>query len=159
MLIFGPKLKGRTTLLPSTATFVDDNVLQAALSAAELMTRRPKHLHLLKIRQPVTAIVSVLHRISGALLFLFVPFLLWLWQLSLTSEETFASFRQTLSHPLPKLVVLVLAWAYLHHFFAGVRYLFIDLNYGVELASARATSKWVLGVSLVLTVLFAMALW
>jgi succinate dehydrogenase / fumarate reductase, cytochrome b subunit len=123
------------------------------------MRRRPKHLHLLKIRQPVPAIVSILHRISGALLFLFIPFLLWLWQSSLTSEETYASLSRTLAHPLSKLIVLALAWAYLHHFFAGIRYLFIDLNYGVELAPARATSKWVLGVSLVLTLLFAVTLW
>lgn len=120
---------------------------------------RPKHLHLLKIRQPVPAIVSILHRISGALLFLFLPFLLWLWQSSLASEETYAQMAETLADPFSKLIVLLLAWAYLHHFFAGIRYLFLDLNYGVDLAPARATSKWVLGISLVLTVLFALLLW
>ncbi|MGH8729794.1 MAG: succinate dehydrogenase, cytochrome b556 subunit [Burkholderiales bacterium] len=123
------------------------------------MKRRPKNLNLLAIRQPVPAIVSILHRISGALLFLSIPFLLCLWQASLASKETFAAMSEVLENPLVKLILILLAWAYLHHFFAGLRYLLLDLNYGVELAPARATSKWVLGLSLVLTAVYAFALW
>jgi succinate dehydrogenase / fumarate reductase cytochrome b subunit len=123
------------------------------------MKRRPKNLNLLTIRQPVPAIVSILHRISGALLFLFIPVLLYAWQASLRSQESFAGFRETLANPFAKLVLVALIWAYLHHFFAGIRYLFIDLNYGVELKPARASSAAVLIVSIVFTVILATWLW
>lgn len=123
------------------------------------MKRRPKNLNLLTIRQPVPAIVSILHRVSGALLFLFIPLLLIVWQSSLASEESFAGLGESFAHPFSKLILIALAWAYLHHFFAGIRYLLIDLNYGVELKPARASSKWVLGLSLVLTLALAIWLW
>jgi len=121
--------------------------------------RRPKNLNLLTIRQPVPAVVSILHRISGAVLFLLIPLILWAWQASLASEESFARLGALLGHPFSKLVAIVLGWAFLHHFFAGIRYLLIDLNYGVELKPARATSAAVLALSLVLTLVLAISLW
>jgi len=121
--------------------------------------QRPKHLDLLKITQPIPAIVSIMHRISGALLFLFIPFLLYLLQLSLVSSESFAKFKAFTGNPLTKLLLLVLLWAYLHHFCAGIRYLAIDLEYGVGLESARTSSKVVLAVSLTLTVILGAMLW
>lgn len=124
-----------------------------------MSNKRPVHLNLLTIRQPIPAIVSILHRISGTLLFLFIPFLLYMLQLSLASPEHFAQLKSTLDAPLVKLTCLMLLWGYLHHFFAGLRFLFLDLDIGVELQPARASSWAVLAVSLALTLLIAVKLW
>ena len=120
---------------------------------------RPKHLDLTKIRFPVMAIVSGMHRISGAVLFLFLPMLLWLWQESLDSQQSFDHFKAVVSHPLMKIVLLGLAWGYLHHLCAGIRHLALDLDLGTDLAPARASSVAVLAVSVALTVLLGIALW
>ncbi|OGA50278.1 MAG: succinate dehydrogenase, cytochrome b556 subunit [Betaproteobacteria bacterium RIFCSPLOWO2_12_FULL_62_58] len=120
---------------------------------------RPKHLDLTKIRFPVMAIVSGMHRISGAVLFLFIPLLLWLWQESLASPQSFAAFTAVVAQPLMKIVLLGLLWGYLHHLCAGIRHLALDLDFGTELAAARASSKVVLAVSIGLTLAAAVALW
>ena len=120
---------------------------------------RPKHLALSQIRLPLPGFVSILHRISGMLLFLALPLLLWALQYSLRSIETYTQLAGVLHHPLSKLFLLGLLWAFLHHFCAGIRYLLIDLDYGVRLAQARASSKWVLCVSLMLTALIGARLW
>jgi succinate dehydrogenase / fumarate reductase cytochrome b subunit len=125
-----------------------------------MVKKRPKHLNLLKIRLPLPGWVSILHRISGAALFVFIPFLLWLFQGSLASAETYAGYKTMLANPLLKLILLGLLWAFLHHFFAGLRYLALDVNWGVALAQARATSVAVLVMSVVLTLLIgAKLLW
>ena len=121
--------------------------------------KRPKHLALHLIRFPLPAIVSILHRASGALLFLSLPVMLWLLQYSLRSVETFTMLESLLQRPLSKLLLIGVLWAFLHHLCAGVRYLAIDMDYGVRLAQARASSKWVLAVSLTLTVLLGARLW
>lgn len=120
---------------------------------------RPKHLNLFQIRLPLPGVVSILHRVSGAGLFVMLPFLLCLLQQSLQSPETHASAAAVLAHPLAKLVLLGVLWAFLHHFCAGVRYLALDVHIGTELACARATSYAVFGVSLVLTVILGVWLW
>jgi len=120
---------------------------------------RPKHLALHLIKLPLPGFVSILHRISGLLLFIALPLLLLMLQYSLRSIETYTQLLAVLVHPLVKLMLLGLLWAFLHHFCAGLRYLAIDLDYGVKLAQARASSKMVLAVSLVLTVLLGAKLW
>ena len=120
---------------------------------------RPKHLALHQIKFPLPAIVSGLHRISGLLLFLSLPFLLWTLQYSLRSIETFTLLTSLLQNPLIKLFMIGVLWAFLHHFCAGIRCLAIDLDYGVKLAQACASSKWVMIVSLTLTVLIGAKLW
>ena len=121
---------------------------------------RPVYLNLLAIRQPIPAIVSILHRVSGALLFLVgIPLVLWAVQQSLTSPETWTALRATLAHPVPKLLLLGLAWAYLHHVCAGIRYLLLDLHIGTELRPLRQSSFAVLIVSLVLTAIVGARLW
>ena len=120
---------------------------------------RPKYLDLLRIRLPVPAFVSILHRITGALIFLLIPVLLYLWQMSLQSPETFASFKAFIGHPLSKLAAIGLLWAYFHHFCAGIRHLALDLHYGTTLETARATSWVVLGLSAFLTLVFGALLW
>jgi len=112
---------------------------------------RPKNLDLMTIRLPLPGILSIIHRVSGAGIFLLLPVLLWLFQSSLGSAETFALATGLLTHPLVKLVLFGLIWLYLHHFCAGIRYLLLDLHLGVELESARRSSKIVFAVSIALT--------
>ncbi len=121
--------------------------------------KRPKYLALHQIKLPLPGIVSILHRVSGLLLFCALPLLLLMLQYSLRSIETYTQLTEVLSHPLIKLMLIGLLWAFLHHFCAGIRYLVIDLDYGVRLAQARASSKWVIFVSLALTVLIGVRLW
>ena len=101
---------------------------------------RPKYLNLIQIRLPLPALVSILHRASGAALFLVLPLLLVLFEMSLESPQTFARFKGVFGHWIIKIVLTGVAWAYLHHLCAGVRHLFLDLDYGTELAAARASS-------------------
>ena len=124
------------------------------------MTRpRPVYLDLVRIRLPLPGFVSILHRVSGALLFLAgIPLLLLALQWS-GSPEGLTGLRTMLGQPWVKLLLLGLAWAYLHHFCAGIRFLFLDLHRGIELAPARGSSWIVLVVSLALTLLVGVRLW
>ena len=121
---------------------------------------RPVYLNLLRIRLPLPGIVSILHRISGAGLFLVgIPLLLLGLQRSLGSPEEFAQLRFVLAQPLVKLLLIALVWAYLHHLCAGIRFLLLDVHRGIELAPARRSSLLVLIVSLALTVAIGVRLW
>jgi succinate dehydrogenase / fumarate reductase cytochrome b subunit len=124
----------------------------------ELIKRRPKHLDLAQIRLPLPGFVSILHRVSGAALFLSLPFLLYLFASSVGSPETFDSYKAVVAHPLVKLILLGLLWSYLHHFCAGIRYLFLDMDKGVDLPAARASAWTVLAVSLPLTLILGVIL-
>lgn len=120
---------------------------------------RPKHLELSKIKLPLPALVSIMHRISGMLLFLALPLLLLMLQHSLRSIETYTQLAGLLHHPLSKLALLGLLWATLQHICSGIRCLTLDMDWGTRLVQARASSKWVLIVSLALTVLIGARLW
>ena len=109
-------------------------------------------------RLPLAGLVSILHRISGFGLFLLLPFLLYLFELSVKSEITFAYFQGILEKPLVKLVLLGLIWAYMQHFCAGVRHLFMDVHVGIEKDSSRQSAATVLAVSLALTALAGLKL-
>jgi len=114
---------------------------------------------ILAYRLPLAGKVSILHRISGALLFLCLPLvILPLFAGSVTSAESFASIAQCLNNVPVKVIVLILVWGYLHHFCAGIRYLLLDLHYGIDKVSAQKSAGVVLGVSLVLTLVFALKL-
>ncbi len=126
---------------------------------SEPVRRRPKFLNLFDIKLPLPGFVSILHRISGVGLFLCLPLLIYLLQLSLGSADSFAIFVAIVGHPLAKLVLLGVLWAYLHHFCMGIRVLLLDVHVGVEKAPARASAKAVLVVSLVLTALVGAKLW
>jgi succinate dehydrogenase / fumarate reductase cytochrome b subunit len=122
--------------------------------------KRPLWYNLNLFNLPVPAVVSILHRGSGALLFVLTFVLLYFLDRSLASPDAFEGVRQALSHPFMKLVQLGLLWALLHHLLAGIRYLLLDVHVGVDLASARASSYIVLAVSLALTlVLGGVLLW
>ena len=114
---------------------------------------------LMSYRLPMAGIVSILHRISGVLLFLVgIPFILYLFQKSITSELSFEVYRSVVGSFFGKLVLLVLLWAFLHHLIAGIRYLVLDLHIGVEKEKADLSAKIVMAASLALTVIFAIAL-
>ncbi len=120
---------------------------------------RPRHLALHLIKLPLPGVVSILHRISGLLLFLMLPLLLVMLQYSLLSIETYTQLVGVLQNPVIKLILLGLGWAFFHHFCAGIRYLAIDLDFGVGLAPAQVTSRLVLIAGLSLTVLLGAWLW
>jgi succinate dehydrogenase / fumarate reductase cytochrome b subunit len=121
---------------------------------------RPVYLNLVRIRLPLPGIVSILHRLSGAALYLIgLPLLLFGVQCSLASPEAFESFRAALANPLAKIVLIGLIWAYLHHFCAGIRFLLLDIHQGIELKAARVSSVIVLVVSLALTLIIGVRLW
>jgi succinate dehydrogenase / fumarate reductase cytochrome b subunit len=121
--------------------------------------KRPVYLDLIRIRLPLPGFVSILHRISGAVLFVCLFWLLWLLDASLASEAKFEAMRAAVAHPFAKIVLIGLAWAFLHHFCAGIRYLFLDADMGVDLATARASSWVVLGVSIALTAVMGAWIW
>jgi succinate dehydrogenase / fumarate reductase, cytochrome b subunit len=108
---------------------------------------------------PVPAFVSILHRVSGAVLFLALPGLLAWWQCSLGSTDSFNASKAFVANPLAKLVIIGLVWAYLHHVCAGIRHLASDIDLGTELKSARMGSWLVLAVSIVLTLLIGARIW
>lgn len=121
--------------------------------------KRPVYLNLFKIRQPLPAVVSVLHRISGAVLFLVIPLFLTGLQQTLASADEFEAARLFLASFPAKLAILGLVWAYLHHFFAGLRFLALDLHIGGDLRPARKTGAAVLVGSGALTLLYGAWLW
>lgn len=115
--------------------------------------KRPKNLDLTTIRLPLPGKVSILHRVSGVGLFLFLPVLLWLFSASLTSAETFATFRSVFASLPAKVVLAGLLWAFVHHFCAGIRFLLLDLHVGIEKEAARKSAAVVFAVSIPLTLI------
>ncbi len=103
---------------------------------------RPVHLNLFVIRMPIMAIMSILHRASGALLVLAIPYFAYILGISLESEAGFAQAQAHLSGVFAKLILLVLAWGVLHHLLSGIRFLLIDFDIGVDKISAKYTA-WV----------------
>ena len=115
--------------------------------------KRPKNLDLLTIRLPLPGILSILHRVSGAVIFLILPVLLWVFESSLTYRDRFTLIKNITANPLIKLILLGLVWLYMHHFCAGIRYLLLDLHKGIDLESARRSSKMVFAISITLTLI------
>jgi succinate dehydrogenase / fumarate reductase cytochrome b subunit len=134
---------------------------------ADTTRARPvfRNIHVTQIvayRLPPAGVVSILHRVSGALMFLLLPFVIWLFDVSVTSEVSYERFTSAfvagaagLPAWLIKLVVLALIWAYLHHFVAGVRHLWMDGTHSVGKAQSHVSAIVTLAVSLVLTAVLA----
>ena len=116
---------------------------------------RPKYLNLLKIRLPITGIASINHRISGLLLFLAIPFSLYLLQLSLKNKNGFDEVLNCLSSPFIKLALVLLTWSFVHHLFAGFRFLLIDQNIGISLPAARKTAWFVVFAAVIVTLVIS----
>jgi len=131
----------------------------------ETVKPRPsfRNIHISQIvsyRLPPAGIVSILHRVSGFLMFLLLPFIIWMFDTSLTSEITYGQFTSVFAGgigPVPgwffKLVVLALIWAYLHHFIAGLRHLWMDMTHAVTREFGHASAVVTLALSVLLTLL------
>ncbi len=107
---------------------------------------RPVHLDLAKIRLPIGAIMSIIHRITGVFMFLSVPFLVYLLDISLISEQGYRDAIAAVHSPFGVLLLFGLMWALMHHLLAGIRYLLIDVDLGVEKEQARR-SAWLVTVT------------
>lgn len=112
--------------------------------------KRPVYLNLLKIRLPLPGVISFAHRITGVLLFLAIPFAVYLLDLSLRSQQSYAEVRQMLNQPVMLLIQILLLWSLAHHFFAGIRFLLIDAEIGVEKSQSRL-GAWLVLVAEVIT--------
>jgi succinate dehydrogenase / fumarate reductase cytochrome b subunit len=127
----------------------------------EMTRQRPGTMRLVdavKYRLPLAALVSILHRVSGALMFVLLPFLVWLFDQSVTSEVSYEVFASAFVAGLGfvpgwgvKLVCLALIWAFLHHFVAGVRHLWMDMTHSVSKAQGQSSAVLTLASSLLLT--------
>lgn len=127
-------------------------------------TPRPKHYRpwydLNLAHLPAPGLLSIFHRVSGALLFFPVlPLVLWCLQVSLASEQGFEHVREAASHPVAKLALVAVAWLFSHHFFAGLRYLALDLHWGIDKAPARTSARVVLVLGVLAALVFAWRIW
>jgi len=124
-----------------------------------MVRKRPKNLNLLTIRLPVPALVSIMHRVSGALLFLSLPLWLLLFWLTVSGEQSYQLAQVFLHSLLVKLLLVLLAWAFFHHACAGIRHLALDAHLGLRLRYARASSMMVLLLTGILLISFTVAIW
>ncbi len=131
----------------------------------EMTRTRPGTMRLVdavKYRLPLAGVVSILHRVSGMLMFVLLPFIIWLFDVSVTSEISYERFTSAFVAGigfLPgwfiKLVALALIWSYLHHFIAGVRHLWMDATHSVTKQQGHSSAVLTMAVSLLLTVALA----
>lgn len=120
---------------------------------------RPKNLNLFTIKLPINAVVSILHRVSGIGLFLSIPLILLALQSLVHSESSYLMLAGWLNTWFVKLLLIGLAWAFFHHFFAGIRHLFQDIHWMTSLKNARLSSRILLCLVAVSTVIFAVVIW
>ena len=106
---------------------------------------RPIYLNLFKIKLPVTGIISIFHRVTGVLLFLFIPVSLYYLQLSLQGERQFEQITYLMIDPFSRFIILLFIWSFIHHLLTGIRFLLIDIDLFLEKKSARS-SAWVVVV-------------
>jgi succinate dehydrogenase / fumarate reductase cytochrome b subunit len=121
--------------------------------------QRPVFLNLFQIRFPLTAIVSIMHRISGILMFLFIPFMLSILQMSLVSQNSFDELRLTFNHPLIKISILLILSATIYHTLAGLRHIIMDLGFGDSRALAKISSILVLTLAILTILWLGIRLW
>jgi succinate dehydrogenase / fumarate reductase, cytochrome b subunit len=122
---------------------------------------RPKYYDLNLLNLPLPALVSIFHRITGIVMFLFlIPATLYLLQGTLKSESGFNFWKNVITgFPIVKLILLGFVWSFLHHFFAGIRYLLLDLHIGIDKVGARKSSILVFIAGLVTTIAFGARIW
>lgn len=120
---------------------------------------RPKNLNLFTIRLPINAVVSILHRVSGMVLFLLIPVLIWALQTSLSSESGFDKLGAMFKHWMLKLILIGFSLPFFHHFYAGLRHLGQDVHCMTTLNKARFSSRIVLVLGVCSTLIFAYYIW
>jgi succinate dehydrogenase / fumarate reductase, cytochrome b subunit len=129
-------------------------------SPQSLPRPRPKYYDVNLMHLPVPGLVSIFHRITGVAMFMFlIPAVLYVLQCTLGSEAGFDKWKSIFASPIVKLIVLGFVWSYMHHLFAGIRYLLLDIHVGVDIASARLSAKIVLALGLISTALIGVRIW
>ena len=118
------------------------------------VAKRPKYLNLMKISLPIPGLVSIAHRLSGILLFFAIPLSAFLLDLSTQSPAGYQQAVALLAHPVMKLALIILAWSICHHLYAGIRYLLIDVDIGVELTAARRSAMIVMTLGVLSALIF-----
>lgn len=121
--------------------------------------RRPKNLNLFTIRLPINAVVSILHRVSGMALFIMLPLFILVFQRSVYSEEAYLSLMQVFDTWFLKLLLIGFAWAFFHHFFAGIRHLMQDIHWMTSLQKARFSGRVLLYLVGFSVLIFACVIW
>ncbi|WP_173804216.1 succinate dehydrogenase, cytochrome b556 subunit [Sphaerotilus uruguayifluvii] len=122
---------------------------------ADTLKQRPGPMRLIdatQYRLPIAAKLSILHRASGIIMFVLLPFIIWMFDKSVSSEISYGEFAAVLASPLAKIVVLGLIWSYLHHFCAGVRHLWMDATHSVTKEQGKSSAVVSFAISLLLTV-------
>ena len=119
--------------------------------------KRPVYLNLARISMPIAALMSILHRISGVLLFFAIPAVIYLFELSLRSAQEFSTVTSLLNSTPGKLTLVVILWALLHHLFAGIRYLLLDVHIGLTREGARV-GAWIVFGAEALTLLLIVSM-
>jgi succinate dehydrogenase / fumarate reductase cytochrome b subunit len=130
-----------------------------AVEQHDIPRTRPVNLNLMTIKFPVPAIASILHRISGLLLFIFIPFLLWALQTSLDSSGSYQNLITYLSNPLSKFIIWVFIISFTYHLFAGIRHLVQDFGLGESLKASRMSAYIVMILTLVVAICIGVWLW
>ncbi|MFN8769922.1 MAG: succinate dehydrogenase, cytochrome b556 subunit [Neisseriaceae bacterium] len=122
---------------------------------------RPKYLGLFTLanRMSITAKVSILHRITGFLLFLSIPFILYILHKSLISPNFYTAFYGVTTSIVMKLIYLILIFALVYHACAGIRFLFLDIHFGTQINTAKKTAGIVILVSIILTIVLGVLIW
>ncbi len=120
---------------------------------------RPVFLNLMKLKFPLPAIISILHRISGVVLFLFLPLFLYLLHQSLISHESYVALQALLNRPLLKLLLWLALAAVIFHLFAGIRHLMMDLGFAESLEAGRVSAMLVMVLSVLFILLAGWWLW
>lgn len=120
---------------------------------------RPVYLSLTQFGWPVTAIASIIHRITGVLLFLGIGYLLWLLSMALSSPVGFADTQALLAEPLPKLALIGVVGLLVYHLVAGIKHMIMDFHIGDTLEAASFESYLVFVISIVLTAVLGVWLW
>ena len=122
--------------------------------------QRPKYYDLNLLHLLMPGLVSIFHRITGVVMFLFlIPAVLYVLQCTLGSETGFNKWKSVFAEPIVKLIVLGFVWSYMHHLFAGIRYLLLDIHVGIALEPARMSARVVLALGLIATVLVGVRIW
>ncbi len=130
-----------------------------AVEQQDIPRTRPVNLNLMTIRFPIPAIASILHRISGLLLFICIPFLLWALQTSLESAGSYQDLITYLSSPFSKFIIWVLFTSFIYHFFAGIRHLIQDIGFGESLKAGRSSAYLILILTSFIAILMGIWLW
>lgn len=121
--------------------------------------KRPVNLDLATMKFPAMAIASILHRISGLVLFLLLPFMLYFLSMSLNSAETFSELHNLLASPFNKLLLWAFSAALVYHLLAGIRHLLMDLGWGEDVSAGRRSAIFVIVLAVILTIFLGIWIW